>query len=128
MKAEDEVQAANEEAVLTLEDEAPVEPEIKSDEIEAIDEEEEYECIPCLPAQYQPSLSEFLDHCVTHYPFRAWCPHCIEGRVWEFGHGNQKGPKEHSACPVVSFVYAFVSDHDDIATQQGFEAAVEGAA
>ena len=71
VKAEDDVQAVGEEAVLSLEDEAPVEAEIKSDEIEAVDEEEEYECIPCLPAQYQPSRSGFLDHCVTHYPFRA---------------------------------------------------------
>ena len=89
MKAEDEVQAIGEEAVLSLEDEAPVEAESKSDEIEAVDEEEEYECIQYLPAQYQPSRSEFLDHCVTHYPFRAWCPHCLEGRGREFGHGNQ---------------------------------------
>ena len=37
MKAEDEVQAIGEEAVLSLEDEAPVEAEIKSDEIEAVD-------------------------------------------------------------------------------------------
>ena len=54
MKAEDDVQASGEEAVFSLEDEAPVEAEIKSDEIEAVDEEEEYECIQCLPAQYQP--------------------------------------------------------------------------
>ena len=87
MKAEDEVQAIGEEAVFSLEDEAPVEAEVKSDEIEAVDEEEEeeeeeeYECIQCLPAQYQPSRSEFLDRCVTRYPFRAWCRRA-RPRVW----------------------------------------------
>ena len=120
MKAEDEVQEIGEEALLSLKDESPVEAEVKTDEIEDVDEEEEYECIQCLPSQYQPSRSEFLDHCVTHYPFRAWCPHCLEGRGREFGHGNQS-TKELSACPVVSVDYAFVSNHDDIVTQEGFE-------
>ena len=89
MTAEDKVQARVEEAILSFEDEAPVEEEIKDGKIEAIDDEEEYECIPCLQAQYQLSRSEFLDHCVTHYPCRAWCPHCLEGRGREFGHGSQ---------------------------------------
>ena len=31
-------------------------------------------------------------------------------------------------CPVVSFDYAFLSDHEEIVTQEGFEAAGEGAA
>ena len=122
------MQAKVDEAILAFEDEAPVEEEIKDDKIEAIDEEEEYECIPCLPAQYQPSRSEFLDHCVTHCPFRAWCPHCLEGRGREFGHSNQDGTKGHSAGPVVSFDYAFISDNNEVVTQAGFEAAGEGAA
>ena len=40
------------------------------------DEEEEAALPGCLPSVYQPTLSEYLDHCVTHYPFRAWCRHC----------------------------------------------------
>ena len=38
------------------------------------------------------------------------------------------GTKEHNACPVVSFDYAFLSDHDEVITQEGFEAAGKGAA
>ena len=49
------MQAVGEEAVLSLEDDAPVKVEVKNDEIEAVDEEEEYECFPCVPTQYQPS-------------------------------------------------------------------------
>jgi hypothetical protein len=126
----DEVQAetTQEKAALSLEDETPVKVEVDSEESEAIDEEEEADVPLCLPAQYQLSRSEFLDHCVTHYPFRAWCRHCLEGRGREFGHGNHGGAKEHNACPVVSFDYACLSDHDEVITQEGLEAAGEGAA
>ena len=60
MEVEDEVQAASAKAILSLEDKTPAEAEVNSDEIVAVDEEEEYECVPYLPAQYQPSRSEFL--------------------------------------------------------------------
>ena len=65
---------------------------------------------------------------MTHFPFRAWCPHCLEGRGREFGHGNQTGAKDHNACPVVSFDCDFLSDQDEIVSQEGFEVAGEGAA
>ena len=42
--------------------------EEKVDEIEAIDEEEQAEVPACFPNVYQPTQSEYLDHCVTHYP------------------------------------------------------------
>ena len=45
------MQAEVEEAILSFEDEAPVEEDIKDDKTESINEEEEYECIPCLSAQ-----------------------------------------------------------------------------
>ena len=54
--------------------------ETESSEIEAIDEEEQVEVPASLPNVYQPTLSEYLDHCVTHYPFTAWCRHCLERR------------------------------------------------
>ena len=55
------------------------------DEMIAV-EEEQAEMPLVLPSVYQPTRSEYLDHCVTHYPFRAWCKHCLEGRGREFGH------------------------------------------
>ena len=95
-------------------------------------------CIPCeeeeqaanpgvLPAVYQPTHSEYLDHCVTHYPFRAWCKHCLEGRGREFGHENQRGDKDSRAMPVVSFDYAFISDRGEVKTLADFEQAGEAA-
>ena len=92
-------------------------------------EVEEEAALPgCLPAMYQPTHSEYLDHCVTHYPYRAWCRHCVEGRGREFGHDAQRGDKDVRATPVVSFDYAFLSDSGDVVTQDEFEAARETAA
>ena len=91
-------------------------------------EEEQAEMPLCLPSVYQPTRSEYLDHCVTHYPFRAWCKHCLEGRGREFGHDNQRGLKDERSTPVVSFDYCFISDAGDITTDVEFEAAGDGAA
>ena len=60
-----------------------------ADELNApLDEEEQAEMPLCLPSVYQPTRSEYMDHCTTHYPYRAWCKHCLEGRGREFGHDN----------------------------------------
>ena len=98
------------------------------DQIVAIDEEEQALAPQNLPSVYQPTRSEYLDHCVTHYPFRAWCKHCLEGRGREFGHDTHRGIKDARACPVISFDYAFIGDQGDVTTQEGLEAAGEGAA
>ena len=48
-------------------------------EIKAMEEEEQAATPANLPDVYQPTRSEYLDHCTTHYPYRAWCRHCLEG-------------------------------------------------
>ena len=96
-------------------------------------------CAPCgdeeeaavpnsLPAVYQPTHSEYLDHCISHYPFRAWCKHCLEGRGREFGHEAHRGDKEAWMMPVISFDYCFVSDRGEVTNEEGFVAAGESAA
>ena len=77
---------------------SPCNPE---DQIDAIDEEEQAVVPQSLPSVYQPTRSEYLDHCVTHYPFRAWCKHCLEGRGREFGHDTHRGVKDARASPVI---------------------------
>ena len=52
--------------------------------------EEEAEAVRPLPSPVAPTRSDFLDHCVTHCPYRSWCRHCVEGRGREFGHGTHK--------------------------------------
>ena len=97
-------------------------------EIKAMEEEEQAATPANLPDVYQPTRSEYLDHCTTHYPFRAWCRHCLEGRGREFGHGCHNGTKDPRASPVVSFDYCFISDHGEVETDEQFVSAGDGAA
>ena len=91
--------------------------------------EEEEAIVPAsLPTMYQPTHSEYLDHCVTHYPFRAWCKHCLEGRGREFGHEAHRGDKDSWTMPVIAFDYCFVSDRGEVKNQDEYIAAGEGAA
>ena len=86
------------------------------EEIDAPVEEEDTQELVCLPSSYQPTRSDYLDHCVTHFPFRAWCAHCVEGRGREFGHATR--PSEPTSAPVVSFDCAFIGDDGEIADQE----------
>ena len=97
----------------------------EDDEIEAAPEEEPAAKARPLPTPFQPTLSQYLDHCLTHYPYQSWCPHCVEGRGREFGHHVRV--KEPSAAPTISFDYAFVSDNAEVKTQEEFESAGESA-
>ena len=95
------------------------------EEIKASDEGEQAARIAPLPTPFQPTLSQFLDHCVTHYPYWSGCPYCVEGRGREFGHSRVV--KESSATPTISFDYAFLSDGEEVETQEAYEAAGESA-
>ena len=55
-----------------------------------------------------PSRQEVLEHSLTHYPFRSWCPHCIRGRAKATKHVSTGGVDE-STVPVVGSDYAFMS-------------------
>ena len=92
------------------------------------DDEEEAAVPNSLSNVYQPTHSEYLDHCISHYPFRAWCKHCLEGRGREFGHEAHRGDKEAWMMPVISFDYCFVSDRGEVTNEEGFVAAGESAA
>ena len=96
---------------------APGDP-LDADELIAADEQEQAEMPLVLPQVYQPTRSEYLDHCVSHYPFRAWCRHCLQGR----------GLKDERCTPIVSFDYCFVSDIGDVTDEKGYEAAGDSAA
>ena len=102
----------------------PVDPQ-NGEEIEALAEEEQADDIAKLPTPHQPTLREYLDHCVTHYSYRSWCPHCVEGRGRELGHECHR--VEPGAVPIVSFDYSFIVDQGAITDQEGSKAAGEGA-
>ena len=78
----------------------------------------------CLPP-FLPTLSQLLNHSVTHYPYQSWCPYCVESRGREFGHS--RAMKESSATPTISFDYAFFSDGEEVESQEAYEAAGETA-
>ena len=40
------------------------------EELEAADEGKQVEKVSALPTPYQPTLSEYRDHCVTHFPYQ----------------------------------------------------------
>ena len=99
-----------------------------ADELCAPCEDEEQAEMPlCLPDVYQPTPSEYADHCTTHYPFRVWCRHCLEGRGREFAHEHHRGDKDARTLPIISFDYCFLSDVGEIKTSGEFEAAGDGA-
>ena len=96
-----------------------------ADELEAAAEEES-EAVHTLPTPYQPTKSEYLDHCVTHCPYRVWCAHCNEGRGRETCHVSN-GDAGLREAPTVSFDYAFVGDQsDEIKDQDEAEACEAG--
>ena len=95
----------------------------QNDELQASDEQEGADVPPSLPNPYQPTRSEYLDHCTTHFPYRAWCRHCVEGRGREFGHSQQAGWKDARAAAVISFDYCVLADDSEVATEEEFVAA-----
>ena len=62
---------------------------------------------------YAPTRSEYLEHCVTHNPFRPWCKHCVEGRGQEYGHYRRRDV-DPTRVPLVAFDYASMSDIGDL--------------
>ena len=89
---------------------------IREEELVAPDEEEQAEVPQRLATPHTPTRSEWLDHCATHVPYRAWCPHCVEGRGRELGHFACQ-PAEGRNVPTVSFDYAFIGDKGNIENQ-----------
>ena len=86
-------------------------------ELEAQEEEEDAVVVPSLPTPNMPTLSQVLEHNVTHCPYRVWCRHCVEGRGREFGHLSCR-PCEPRGAPTVSFDYAFIGDKGEITSQE----------
>ena len=76
------------------------------------DEEQEVQPVARLPS-YTPTRSEYMDHCVTHNPYRPWCKHCVSGRGAEFGHYKRRG-NDPNRVPLIAFDYAGLSDRGEV--------------
>lgn len=90
---------------------------------EVVEAEEASQPVNSLPSPDMPTQSERDEHDVTHYPYRCWCKHCVEGRGVEMGH---RLGDDHSnrGVAVVGFDYMFVTN-DNVYTRDEFEASVD---
>ena len=59
-----------------------------------------------------PTEAEIEQHNVTHLPFRAWCPSCVEGKARDRPHRKQEDVDE-KGLPVVVFDYGFLGARDE---------------
>ena len=55
------------------------------EEFEAVDEQEQAEAVSPLLTPFQPTMSQHLEHCITHSPYQSWCPHCVGARGRDLG-------------------------------------------
>ena len=53
-----------------------------------------------LPTPVLPSLSERMEHRITHLPYRSWCPECVEAFARERAH--KSAMTEERQFPLVS--------------------------
>ena len=54
-----------------------------------------------------PTLSELQKHRITHLPYRAWCPDCVEAFAREMAH--HQSSLERREFPLISVDYFFLS-------------------
>ena len=68
---------------------------------------EEIQAQRTLQSPVLPTLSELQKHRITHLPFRAWCPDCVEAFAREMAH--RLSAHEKRDFPLISVDYFFLS-------------------
>ena len=64
-----------------------------------------------VPSPGTHTQAEFLRHCLTHCPYRNWCPHCVKGQRHNASHATKStGAGE---IPLMAIDYCFVRDSED---------------
>ena len=63
-----------------------------------------------MPSMSAPSEKEKEEHFVSHFPFRAWCEHCVRGKAKAMKHVKVDHSEE---VPVISVDYCFMNSKDD---------------
>ena len=64
------------------------------------DEREEVQAPKAVAEVYLPSQLEIDEHNLVHLPFRAWCPHCVQGKAVAGAH--RRRVQEEKSVPVIS--------------------------
>ena len=75
---------------------------------EVVEAEEEAQPISTLPSPAEQTQSERDDHDLTHFPYRSWCRHCVEGRGIEMEHRSGDDHWGRSVA-LVCFDYMFIT-------------------
>ena len=79
-------------------------------------------CIPCgnarvpskLTSPILPSAEAVDEHCMTHFPYRNWCPPCVQAKGKEGAHNRGvKHDEDETGLPIVSFDYQSMSVSSD---------------
>ena len=61
---------------------------------------------------YTPTKEEYDRHCLTHLPYRSWCPICIQAKKKNIAH---KKTKSDRGVPVYSIDKMFLNGKDSLA-------------
>ena len=64
-----------------------------------------------MPSMSAPSEKEKEEHFVSHFPFRAWCEHCVRGKAKAMRHVKVDHSEEQ--VPVISVDYCFMNSKED---------------
>lgn len=61
--------------------------------------------LPCRPSQ-----EEWLDHRLTHTPYRSWCSYCVKARGRQDAAKKTDGKEERRGVPQALMDYAYLND------------------
>ena len=61
---------------------------------------------------YTPTKDEYDRHCLTHLPYRNWCPICVQAKRKNPGHYKSKNDR---GIPVFSIDYMFLNGKESLA-------------
>ena len=89
---------------------------IESESIEA-DEEGRHPRRPLSISR--PTKKEIEEHCVTHWPFRSWCRHCVCGRAQvspHFARSDLDRQLGRNGPPTISMDHCFLGSTDEEST------------
>ena len=95
-----------------VEDRLESEIEEREERLRDIDIEIEEAVMPKAFARvYTPSKEEYDRHCLTHLPYRNWCPICVQAKRKNTGHFRVK---EDRRIPVFSIDYMFLNGKESL--------------
>ena len=60
----------------------------------------------------EPSQKDWEEHMILHWPFRSWCPHCVNGRATGEWHRSLAG-QEIDEIPTICIDYMYMISEED---------------